>query len=68
MPKRMAPSGEAEAPVLFNDAQLASIKARLQLTPRPGAHWPQVEQALRAISWKIATSDAGLVLGNSRRS
>ena len=41
--------------VLFNDAQLASIKARLRLTRDQEAYWPQVESALRAISWKIAT-------------
>jgi hypothetical protein len=45
--------------VLFNDAQLASIKARLKLTRDQEQHWPQVEQALRAISWKLATQQKG---------
>jgi hypothetical protein len=40
---------------LFNDAQLASIKGRLKLTPQQEQYWPQVEQALRAISWRLAT-------------
>ncbi len=55
MPKRMAKPAPPKPAVLFNDAQLASIKTRLRLTPNQEAHWPQVEQALRAISWKIAT-------------
>jgi hypothetical protein len=55
MPKRMAKPAPPKPAVLFNDAQLASIKARLRLTRDQEAHWPQVESALRAISWKIAT-------------
>ena len=53
MPKRIA-KPKPKNPVLFNDAQLASIKARLKLTRDQEPYWPQVEQALRAISWKIA--------------
>ena len=55
MPKRMAKPAPPKPAVLFNDAQLASIKARLRLSANQEAYWPQVEQALRAISWKIAT-------------
>jgi hypothetical protein len=55
MPKRVARPAPPKNPVLFNDAQLASIKARLRLTPDQERYWPQVEQALRAISWRIAT-------------
>jgi hypothetical protein len=55
MPKRIARPAPPKPAVLFNDAQLASIKTRLRLTPNQEAYWPQVEQALRAISWKIAT-------------
>jgi len=54
MPKRVA-RPKQKNDVLFNDAQLASIKARLRLTRDQEQYWPQVEQALRAISWKIAT-------------
>jgi hypothetical protein len=55
MPKRVVRPAQPKSPVLFNDAQLASIKARLKLTREQEQYWPQVEQALRAISWRIAT-------------
>lgn len=61
MPKRIARPEKPKAAVLFNDAQLASIKARLRLTRDQEAHWPQVESALRAISWKLATQQRGIV-------
>jgi hypothetical protein len=61
MPKRMARPEKPKPPVLFNDAQLASIKARLRLTRDQEQHWPQVEAALRAISWKLATQQKGIV-------
>ncbi len=66
MPKRMAKPEKPKPAVLFNDAQLASIKARLRLTRDQETHWPQVEQALRAISWKIATQQTtrGIVRGS----
>src|ERR1700676_3630419 len=38
-----------DTPSFFNEAQLASIKARLKLTPAQQPHWPPVESALRAI-------------------
>jgi hypothetical protein len=66
MPKRMAKPEKPKAPVLFNDAQLASIKARLRLTRDQEAHWPRVEEALRAISWKIATQSRGVVTGKQQ--
>jgi hypothetical protein len=70
MPKRMAKPAPPKPAVLFNDAQLASIKARLRLTRDQEAHWPQVEQALRAISWKIATQQnaRGIVQGKQQAS
>jgi hypothetical protein len=55
LPKRMVRPEKPKPPVLFNDAQLASIKARLRLSRDQEQYWPQVEQALRAISWKMAT-------------
>lgn len=55
MPKRVARPAQPKNSVLFNDAQLASIKARLKLTRDQERYWPPVEQALRAISWRIAT-------------
>ena len=66
MPKRMAKPAPTKPVVLFNDAQLASIKARLRLTRDQEAHWPQVESALRAISWKIATQSKGVVTGKQQ--
>jgi hypothetical protein len=66
MPKRMAKPAPPKPAVLFNDAQLASIKARLRLTANQEAYWPQVEQALRAISWKIATQSKGIVTGKQQ--
>jgi hypothetical protein len=56
MPKRVERPAQPKNPVLFNDAQLTSIKERLKLTPQQAQHWPQVEQALRAISWRLATT------------
>jgi hypothetical protein len=44
---------------LFNEAQLASIKARLKLTPAQQPHWPPVETALRAIQWHHSSDKAG---------
>ena len=40
---------------VLNDAQIASIKGRLQLTPEQERMWPAVEAALRKISY---TKDA----------
>jgi hypothetical protein len=39
---------------LFNDAQLASIKHRLRLTPDQEHYWPEVAAALRAISYRVS--------------
>ena len=66
MPKRIAKPEKPKPAVLFNDAQLASIKARLRLTANQEAYWPQVESALRAISWKIATQSKGIVTGKQQ--
>ena len=43
-----------ESSVLFNDAQLASIKSRLRLSADQEQYWPQVESALRDIGWRAA--------------
>ena len=37
---------------VFNDAQIVSIKARLKLTAEQQRHWPEVESALRSITYK----------------
>jgi hypothetical protein len=36
---------------VLNDAQIASIKDRLKLTPAQHRHWPAVEAALRGLAW-----------------
>ena len=38
---------------LLSDAQIASIKGRLRLTPSQQPYWPDVEQALRALAHRI---------------
>jgi hypothetical protein len=43
---------------VFNDAQIASIKERLNLTPAQEAMWPPVEAALRKISYIRNPADA----------
>jgi hypothetical protein len=70
MPKRMVRAAQPKPAVLFNDAQLASIKSRLRLTRDQEQYWPQVEQALRAISWRLATQQDGKrpVRGNQAQS
>jgi hypothetical protein len=44
----------AERPGLLNDAQIASIKGRLHLTPDQQRMWPAVEAALRNIAYANA--------------
>ena len=66
--KRGAASGEDRAgkprPAktisnVLNDAQIASIKARLRLTPEQERHWPEVEAALRSITYSKDGSHKG---------
>jgi hypothetical protein len=45
---------------ILNDAQIASIKARLKLTPDQQRYWPGVEAALRGIAYKINKSGGKL--------
>jgi hypothetical protein len=52
-------SSKSTASVL-NDAQIASIKARLRLTSQQERYWPAVEAALRNISYKKDGSQKGL--------
>ncbi len=68
-----APERHATAPVRkdsgnpLNDAQLASIKRRLNLSPYQQQYWPQVESALRDIGLRAAhDSHAGAAHGNAR--
>jgi hypothetical protein len=45
---------------ILNDAQIASIKVRLKLTPDQQRYWPGVENALRGIAYKINKSGGKL--------
>lgn len=47
-----ASSGRASPASLLNDAQIASIKERLNLTPEQQRLWPSVEDALRTVAWR----------------
>ena len=61
---RSAPKAEADAPsrrgsrpgFLLNDAQIASIKSRLHLSPDQEQMWPAVEAALHNIAYVKAQS------------
>jgi hypothetical protein len=44
---------------VFNDAQIASIKSRLKLTPDQARNWPAVEAALRNITYKKDAARGG---------
>jgi hypothetical protein len=44
---------------LFNDAQIASIRSRLNLTPAQQPYWPSLEAALRSIHWRRSADKAG---------
>jgi hypothetical protein len=52
--KRVTRRAPPKPPMLFNEAQLASIKKRLRLTPDQEQYWPPVAAALRAIGWRHA--------------
>jgi hypothetical protein len=49
----------AQSPYVLNDAQIASIKVRLKLTPDQQRSWPAVEAALRNITYKTGTGSRG---------
>jgi hypothetical protein len=57
-PPRQSPTGRpaaaARASYILDDAQIASIKQRLHLTPDQEQMWPAVEVALRKMSYKRA--------------
>lgn len=57
-----------ESPAMFNEAQIASIKARLKLSKQQEQYWPPVEAALRAVSWqRHGKQKATLDLGSLQR-
>jgi hypothetical protein len=46
-------------PTVFNDAQIASIKNRLNLRKDQEEYWPAVEAELRRLAWKKAADQKG---------
>jgi hypothetical protein len=57
--KKASTPARATKPVstnVFNDAQIASIKARLRLTADQQRYWPAVETALRGITYSKDSS------------
>lgn len=46
-----APRSPSRPGAVLNDGQIANIKARLNLTPDQQQMWPEVEQALRSLSY-----------------
>jgi hypothetical protein len=46
-------------PTVFNDAQIASIKNRLNLTKDQEEYWPAVEAELRRLAWKKSADQKG---------
>jgi hypothetical protein len=52
LPRRATPPKKSARDTgVLNDAQIASIKERLHLTPEQQRYWPAVEAALRRIAW-----------------
>jgi hypothetical protein len=51
-PLNVARQTPARPGSLLNDAQIATVKKRLRLTPEQEQMWPAVEDALRKIAWK----------------
>jgi hypothetical protein len=47
-----APAPKRDTRQVLNDAQIASIKKRLALTPDQERYWPAVERSLRQMAWK----------------
>jgi hypothetical protein len=46
------PRATARPRAVLNDAQIASIKERLNLTRAQERHWPALEAALKRLNWK----------------
>jgi hypothetical protein len=61
--QRLRPPPPADA--VFNDAQIASIKARLQLKKEQEPYWREVEASLRQIVWDRSRRDRPRVEANS---
>jgi hypothetical protein len=53
-----APAPKTRPGAVLNDAQIASIKTRLKLTPDQQEMWPEVESALRELSFEKKSEGA----------
>jgi hypothetical protein len=62
---RPAPRPSQPADAVFNEAQIASIKARLQLKREQEPYWRNVEASLRQIVWDRSRRDRPRVEANS---
>ncbi len=54
----MLPRPSGRTAKMFTDAQIASVRARLNLTSEQEKIWPAVEEGLRAIAWRRERLDA----------
>jgi hypothetical protein len=65
--ERLRPPSRPPQPAdaVFNDAQIASIKARLGLKKEQEPHWQEVEASLRQIVWDRSRRDRPRVEANS---
>ena len=54
-----APRAKHQPSTLFNNAQIASIKERLNLSGDQERYWPSVESALRYIGWRHSRERPG---------
>jgi hypothetical protein len=59
-PAQVAPVRRTRPDAVFNDAQIATIKQRLKLTPDQQRMWPAVEVALRNLSYPKGTHKPGV--------
>lgn len=64
--RHAAPAAHKDSGTPFNDAQLASIKRRLNLSPYQEQYWPGVEAALREIGLRAAHESHAGARGNAR--
>lgn len=58
-PKLAAPARSARPNAVLNEAQIASVKRRLNLTPDQERYWPAVEAELRKMEYKKDKSAQG---------
>ena len=60
---RPRPRPPQRANVVFSDAQIASMKDRLELTQEQEPYWQKVEASLREIVWELPEQAFGSMVG-----